>query len=98
MDDASYMLSEVDRFCASWKETPIQSFNILFASKRHCALLKISFSPFFGLLLIVLLLLLLFKISLNHLSVLCGKWSLKIMAFLSAPVNVLYRCKHPVTF
>jgi hypothetical protein len=47
MDNACLMLSEVDRFCASWKETPIQSFNLFFAPKRHCALLKISFLGFF---------------------------------------------------
>jgi hypothetical protein len=96
MDDVCLLLSEVDHFCASWKETLLQSFNVLFAPKRHYAVLKISFSCFFGLLLIGFLLLLLFKSSLNHTSVLHGKWSLKIMAVLSAPVNVLITCKQPV--
>lgn len=34
MDDACLTLSEVDRFCASWKETSIQSFNIFFCSQK----------------------------------------------------------------
>jgi hypothetical protein len=96
VDVACLLLSEVDHFCASCKETPIQSLNLCFSPKRHYALLKISLSCFFGLLLIVFLLLLLFKSSLNHSSVLHGKWSLKIVAVLSAPVNVLYTCKQPV--
>jgi hypothetical protein len=46
MDGACLLLSEVYHFCASWKETPIQSCNVFFAPKRHFALPKISFSAF----------------------------------------------------
>ena len=48
VDNARLLLSEVDCFRASWKETTIQSFNIFFAPRKHCALLKISFSCFLG--------------------------------------------------
>ena len=70
MDDSCFLLSEVNCFHGLWKEATLQSFNIFFASKRHYVLLKISFSCFFILLLVVLLLLHLFKSSLNYTSVL----------------------------
>jgi len=65
VDDAHLLLSEVDRFCASWKETPIHSFNIFCAPKMHYALLKIGFFWGGGLLLLL-------KSSLNK----CFTWKM----------------------
>jgi hypothetical protein len=84
------VLCEVDCFCALWNEIFLQSFNVFYTSKQcFCS----TENNLFMLLMIFLSLLLIFKSSLNQISVLHWKWVLKIVTVLAVPINVLCTCK-----